>query len=142
MLDWENDITKKILLELLIQYLERLSKDQKIALQKLKVVRLSNKEKFDKIHYLRFKLIKIEDWMLVFNSSLEHWQITLKKFLWRWFGPYIVVAMNNNATYLFCELDGTILKIHVARKYIKAFKRKDEKFILSNLSDFWKTKSR
>ena len=41
----------------------------------------------------------------------------------------MVVATHDNATYTLRELDGTILKIPIAGKRIKTFKRKDGKFI-------------
>jgi hypothetical protein len=44
-------------LELQIQQLERLPKDKKIALEKLKGTRLNNKDRFDKTRRLRTKSI-------------------------------------------------------------------------------------
>ena len=52
-LDWKDGISRERLLELRIQQLERFPEDQKIALDKLKEARLSNKDRFDKTHRLR-----------------------------------------------------------------------------------------
>jgi hypothetical protein len=127
-LDWEDSITRERLLELRIQQLERLPEDQEIALEKLKAARLHNKERFDKTHRLRSKPINVGDWVLVFDSSLEHQHSTLKKFARRWFGPYVVIAIHDNGTYSLRELDGTRLKILVAGKRVKAFRRRDSMF--------------
>ena len=135
-LDWKDGISRERLLELRIQQLERLPKDQKIALDKLKEARLSNKDKFDKTHQLRTKGIQIGDWVLVFDSSLDHQHSTLRKFSWRWFGPYVVVATYDNALYTHCELDGTVLKIPIAGKRIKAFRRRDGRFHSDDIAAF------
>jgi hypothetical protein len=135
-LEWKDGITTERLLELRIQQLERLPEDQKIALEKLKAARLGNKDRFDKTHRLWTKSIQIGDWMLVFDSSLEHQHSTLMKFSRRWFGPYVVVAKHDNATYTLRELDGTMLKIPVAGKRIKTFKRRDGRFYSDDIADF------
>jgi hypothetical protein len=135
-LEWKDGITTERLLVLRIQQLERLPEDQKIVLEKLKAARLGNKERFDKTHRLRTKSIQIGDWMLVFDSSLEHQHSTLRKFSRRWFGPYVIVAIHNNGTYTLRELDGTMLKIPVAGKRIKTFRRRDGRFYSDDIADF------
>lgn len=135
-LDWKDGITRERLLELRIQQLERLPEDQKIALEKLKAARLSNKDRFDRTHRLRTKEIQIGDWVLVFDSSLEHQHSTLRKFSRRWFGPYVVVATHDNATYTLRELDGTLLRLPIAGKRIKAFKRRDGRFHSDDIATF------
>jgi hypothetical protein len=74
--------------------------------------------------------------VLVFDSSLEHQHSTLRKFSRRWFGPYVVVAAHDNATYTLRELDDTILKIPVAGKQIKTFRRRDDRFYADDITDF------
>ena len=74
--------------------------------------------------------------MLVFDSSLEHQHSTLRKFARRWFGPYVVVAVHDNATYTLRELDGTTLRIPIAGKRMKAFKRRDGRFCFENNEGF------
>jgi hypothetical protein len=73
---------------------------------------------------------------LVFDSSLEHNHSTLRKFSRRWLGPYVVVAKHDNATYTLRELDSTMLKIPVAGKRIKTFKRIDRRFYADDIADF------
>jgi hypothetical protein len=135
-LEWKDGITTERLLALRIQQLERLLEDQKIALEKLKAARLGNKDRFDKTHRLRTKSIQIGDWVLVFDSSLEHQHSTLRKFSRRWFGPFVVVTTHDNGTHILRELDGTMLKIPVAGKRIKIFRRRDGRFYSDNIADF------
>ena len=54
-----------------------------MALERLKVARLGNKERFDKIHRLEMKKIEKGDWILVFESTLEHEHNTMKQFAQR-----------------------------------------------------------
>jgi hypothetical protein len=127
-LSWEDGITREKLLELRIRQLGKLPEDQQMALEKLKAARLSNKERFDRTHRLRTKNIEEGDWVLVFDSTLEHQHSTLRKFAKRWFGPYVVIKVHDNATYSLRELDGTPCRIPVAGKRIKAFRRRDGRF--------------
>jgi Integrase zinc binding domain/RNase H-like domain found in reverse transcriptase/Reverse transcriptase (RNA-dependent DNA polymerase) len=140
-LDWKDGVTTERLLELRIQQLERLPEDQKTALERMKAARLSNKERFDRTHRLRIKQIQVGDWVLVFDSSLEHQHSTLRKFARRWFGPYVVVVVHDNATYTLRELDGTQLKVPVAGKRIKAFRRRDGRFSIEDIACFDTTNS-
>jgi hypothetical protein len=82
------------------------------------------------------KSIQIGDWVLVFDSSLEHQHSTLRKFSQRWFGPNVVVARHDNATYILRELDGTMLKIPVAGKRIKTMRRRDDRFYTDDIADY------
>ena len=88
-LSWEDNISRERLLELCIQQLGRLSEDMEAALEKLKAARLGNKERFDKTHRLRMKKIEKNNWMFVFDNTLEHQHTTVRKFAQRWFGPYV-----------------------------------------------------
>ena len=74
------------------------------------------------------KKIEKGDWMLVFDSTLEHQHSTVRKFARRWFGPYVVEKVNDNANYLLRELDGTMFKIPISGKRIKVFRRRDGRF--------------
>ena len=133
-LSWEDNISRERLLELRIQQLGRLPEDMEVALERLKVARFGNKERFDKIHKLRMKKIEEGDWILVFDSTLEHQHNIMRKFARRWFGPYVVERVNDNATYWLRELDGTMFKIPIARKRIKVFQRRDERFYSNDLN--------
>ncbi len=135
-LSWEDDITTERLLQLRTQQLARLPEDLVTALDKLKTARLNNKERFDKTHRLRLKKIEEGDWVLVFDSTLEHQHSTLRKFAKRWFGPYVVMEVHNNGTYSLRELDGTPLRTSVAGKRVKAFRRRDGRFYTEDMDDF------
>ena len=135
-LSWEDNISRERLLELRIQQLGRLPEDMEVALEKLKVARPGNKERFDKIHRLRMKKIEKGDWMLVFDSTFEHQHNTVRKFVRRWFGPYVVERVNDNATYLLRKLDGTMFKIPIASKRIKVFRRRDGRFHSDDFESF------
>lgn len=135
-LSWEDNISRERLLELRIQQLGRLPEDMEVALERLKAARLGNKERFDKTHRLRMKKIEKGDWVLMFDSTLEHQHSTVRKFARRWFGPYVVERVNDNATYLLRELDGTLFKIPIAGKRIKVFRRRDERFHCIDFESF------
>ena len=64
--------------------------------------------------------------MLVYDNSLDNQHRSTRKFARRWFGPYIVRGVDDNATYHLAELDGTQITTLVAGKRIKAFKRRNE----------------
>ena len=64
--------------------------------------------------------------MLVYDNSLDNQHRATRKFARRWFGPYIVRGVNDNATYHLAELDGTQITTPVAEKRIKALKRRNE----------------
>jgi hypothetical protein len=72
----------------------------------------------------------------VFDSSLEHQHSTVRKFARRWFGPYVVEMVNDNATYLLRELDGTLFKIPIAGKRIKVFRRRDGRLLSTDFESF------
>jgi hypothetical protein len=48
----------------------------------------------------------------------------------------VVVATHDNATYTLHELHGIMLKIPVASKRIKTFKRRDGRFYSDDIADF------
>ena len=73
-----------------------------------------NKVVFDKTHRLRPKKVEEGDWVLLYDSSLDHQHSSLRNFSRRWFGPYVVWKTYDNGTYHLKELDGTMLKNPVA----------------------------
>lgn len=123
-LPWEDDLSREDLLALRIRQLERKPEDIEVAIKRLKEAREKNKERFDRKHRLRPKAIQEGDWVLVYDSSLDNQHSTSKKFAKRWFGPYVVKIVHDNATYSLRELDGTELKLPVAGKRIKLFRRR------------------
>ncbi|KAL3698024.1 hypothetical protein R1sor_012100 [Riccia sorocarpa] len=122
---WEDNLDRDSLLALRIRQLERREEDLLDAQEKLKAAQLKNKARFDKTHRLRPKPIQVGDWVLVYDSSLENQHSTVRKFSRRWFGPYVVLAVHDNATYSLQELDGTPLRIQVAGKRVKLFRRRE-----------------
>ncbi|KAL3699107.1 hypothetical protein R1sor_017129 [Riccia sorocarpa] len=132
-LPWEDGVDRETLLAWRIRQLERREEDLAEAQEKLKQARLKNKSRFDKTHRLRPKPIQPGDWVLVYDSTLENQHSTVRKFSRRWFGPYVVLVVNDNATYSLRELDGTVLRLTVAGKRVKLFKKRDD---TSELFDF------
>jgi hypothetical protein len=94
------------------------------AAEKLRAARVKNKERFDRTHRLRPKKMEEGDWVLVYDSSLDHQHKPTQKFVRRWFGPYVVTSVNDNGTYHLAELDGTKIAVPVTGKRIKAFKKR------------------
>ena len=131
-LPWGEDMGREDLLALRIRQLERRQEDIDIATERLKNARLKNKELFDKKHRLRPKDIKEGDWFLVYDSSLDNQYTAMRKMVKRWFGPYIVVHVFDNATYKLCELDGTEVRVPIAGKRIKLFKTKEGEISIEN----------
>ena len=105
-----------------IRQLERRPEDIEVAIKRLKEAREKNKERFDQKHRLRPKAIQNDDWVLIYDSSLDNQHSTSRKFAKKSFGPYVVKQAYENATYLLKELDGMELKIPIAGKRIKLFK--------------------
>ena len=86
---------------------------------------MKNKKRFDKHHRLRPRAIQEDDWVLVYDSSLDNQYSAHRKLSKRWFGPYMVKVVHENATYTLAEMDGTMIKIPIASKRIKLFKRRE-----------------
>ena len=125
-LPWQEGLSRDELLALCIRQLERRPQDVEVAKEQLKDARLKSKDYFDKRHRLRRKAIEKGDWVLVYDSSLDNQYTTMRKFSKRWFGPYVVKHVHDNATYSLFELDGTYVKIPVAGKRIKVFKKRED----------------
>ena len=93
---------------------------------RMKEARTRNKSLFAKTHRLRLRKIEEGDWVLVYKSSLDNQHRSTRKVAKWWFGPYMVTSANDNALYHLVELDGTRVATPVARKRIKAFKKRHE----------------
>ena len=125
-LPWANEMSREDLLALRIRQLQRRDEDVQIATERMKQCRLRNKERFDKTHRLRPRKLQEGDWVIVYDSSLDNQHSTSRKFAKRWFGPYIIRQVNKNATYFLTEMDGVSLKLPIAGKRIKLFKRRED----------------
>ncbi|KAL3700954.1 hypothetical protein R1sor_018976 [Riccia sorocarpa] len=134
-LPWMDNLTREELLELRIRQLEQREEDVRLALEKLKIARLKNKDTFDKKHRLRPRPIEEGDWVLVYDSSLDNQHSTLRKFSRRWFGPYVVLRVLDNAAYMLREFDGTPLRVPIAGKRVKIFKRRDEEAEFADMAE-------
>ena len=75
--------------------------------------------------------------MIVYDSSLDHQHTTMRKFVKRWFGPYEVRKVFDNGTYRLCELDGTVLRVPIAGKRVKIFKKRTDKepYVIQDKTD-------
>ena len=89
---------------------------------------MQNKYRFDRRHRLRPRKIEDGDWVIVYDSSLEHQHSTVRKFARRWFGPYEVRQSRDNGTYQLSELNGMMLRTPIAGKRIKIFKKREEAY--------------
>ena len=123
-LPWYEGMTREELLALRIRQLEVRDEDVATAIDRLQKARFANKKLFDKKHRLRPRPIQDGDWVLVYDSSLDNQYSTIRKFSKRWFGPYIVKEVHDNATYTLSELDGFELRVPIAGKRVKLFKQR------------------
>ena len=96
------------------------------ATTRVKEARIRTKARFDRTCQLRPRKIKEGNWVLVYDNSLDNQDSSMRKFAKRWFGPYMVISVNDNVTYHLVELNGTRMTTRVVRKRIKAFKRWNE----------------
>jgi hypothetical protein len=87
---------------------------------------MKNKERFDRTHRLRPKRIEEGDWVLVYDSSLDNQHKAAREFARRWFGPYVVMSVDDNGTYHLAELDEMRIAVPVAGKRVKAFKKRHD----------------
>ena len=75
--------------------------------------------------------------MIVYDNSLDHQYTTIRKFAKRWFGPYEVRKVFDNGMYRLCELDGTMLRVPIAGKRVKIFKKRmdEEPYVILDKTD-------
>ena len=64
--------------------------------------------------------------MIVYDSSLDHQHTTIRKFVKRWFKPYEVRNVFANGTYRLYKLDEKILRLPIAGKRLKIFKKRTD----------------
>ena len=126
MLPWKEEMSREELLAVRIRQLEGRPEDIAEAIRRQQEARFRNKSRFDTKHRLRPRKIEEGDWVIVYDSSLDHQHTTMRKFAKRWFGPYEVRKVFDNGTYRLCELDGTTLRVPIAGKRVKIFKKRTE----------------
>jgi hypothetical protein len=122
-LEWRDEMSQKELLAARIRQLERRPEDMERVAEKLRMARMRNKERFDRTRRLRPKKIEEGDWVLMYDSSLDNQHKATRKFARRWFGPYVVMGVNDNGMYHLGELDGTRIAVPVVGKRVKTFKK-------------------
>ena len=121
-IEWSYPMSREELLEARIRQLERRSDDLEIAKERIERSRALNKEYFDITHHLRPLPLKRGDFVIISDETLKkQWS---RKFDNRWLGPYVVETVHDNGSYSLNELDGTPLRIRVAGKRVKLFKRR------------------
>ena len=114
-------MSREELLEIRIRQLEGRPEDIVEATRRQQEARFRNKSRFIMKHRLRPRKIEEGDWVIVYDSSLDHQHTTIQKFAKRWFGPYEVQKVFDNGTYRLCELDGIVLRVPIAGKQVKIF---------------------
>ena len=102
-IDWANEMSREELLTAQIRQLEQRPEDVKLATARVKEARIRNKARFDQTHRLQPRKIEEGDWVLVYDTSLDNHHRSTRKFAKRWFGPYVVNSVNDNATYRLVE---------------------------------------
>jgi hypothetical protein len=123
-MDWSDQMSTKEFIESRIKHFDLNLGKIKVAREKVKAARLKNKARFDKTHRLRPIPIKEQDWVLIFDNSLDMQHSALKKFAQRFHGPYVVTKVHDNTTYSVQELDGTEHRLQYAGKRVKLFKQR------------------
>ena len=124
--DWRDKMSREELLAARIQQLKRRPEDVERAAEKLLVARVKNEEQFERAHRPRPKKVEEGDWVLVYDNNLDNQHKAMRKFVTRWFEPYVVTRANDNGTYHLAELDGTRTVVPMAEKRIKSFKKRHE----------------
>src|SRR5450759_2422543 len=95
-MSWRDQVTRDELLQRRIELFSQTPEKDRIAAEKINQARQKNKEIFDKTHKLRPSKIKVEDWVLVSDNTLDNQHSTEKKFKRRWKGPYVVLEVYPN----------------------------------------------
>jgi hypothetical protein len=71
-MDWKVEMSREELLAARIRQLQQRPEDVERATERLRAARVRNKERFDRTHRLRPKKIEDGDWVLVYDSGLDH----------------------------------------------------------------------
>ena len=111
------EMSQEELLAAGIHQLKRRPEDVERAKAKLCAGQERNKDRFGRTHWLRPKKIEEGDWVLVYNSNLDNQHKATLKFTRRWFKPYVVTGVNDNAMYHLTELDGMRIAIPITREW-------------------------
>lgn len=129
--NWKYPMTEKELLAARVKQLAKREIDIAQATAKLKEERLKSKAYFDKNKNIRKEKLKEGDLVLMFESHLEV-RIT-KKFKILWTGPYVILKVHENGTYLISQLDYSATEV-VAGNRLKLFKTSELNVQGTNIS--------
>ena len=78
---------------------------------------------FDQVHRLHQKKIEDGYQVIVYDSSQANQRSSMRNFARHWFGLYLVIQVNDNATYQLTKLDGTKTVVVIIGNRIKVFKK-------------------
>jgi len=120
--EWKSEMSTNDLLAARARQMARRDEDLEIAIDKLKKARLNNKKDFDKTKRLRPEPILVDDLVILFESQFES-RIS-RKFRNLWTGPYRVVEVRSDGSYLISQLDNSASEV-VAGNRIKKFKSRE-----------------
>jgi hypothetical protein len=118
-------MTREELLELRIRQLEWRTDDVSTALAALRITKEKEKGRIDSKRRKHPEPLKIDDWVLVKNERIRQELGTHRKFVRRWFGPYVISRVEEMGTYTLHELDGTVLKERYSGNRLKVFQRRE-----------------
>jgi hypothetical protein len=109
-------MTSAELIEARTQQLLRLPKDMAKARKILQQSRFRSKEAFERKYARRIQkeAFKPDDLILIRNKPIENSVSIEKKTANRYMGPYRVVRQTQGRSYILAEMDGSLLRHHVA----------------------------
>ena len=141
--DYKPGMTSTELIEARARQLLRLPQDIGAALATLHKLRLKSKEAYERKFARRIihEAYKPQALVLVWNNVIENSVSIERKTANRYMGPYQIVRQTQGGSYILAEMDGTLLRHHVAAyRLIPYIQREDieelvEEMELSSDSD-------
>ena len=118
---WDRVLSTGDLLLARARQIERRDHDMEEAVERLKRMRMENKDYFDSLHQIRFEPLKENDMVLLHNTVKNADLSSSNTLRFRWLGPYRVHRDNGNGSYIIKELDGTVLSDSTAGNRLKRF---------------------
>ena len=114
--DYHPDMTTEELLEARIRQLLRLPEDVEMAQQVLRKSRFRSKKAFEEKFGRRLQKDNYSPGALVLirNKPIENSVSIKRKTANRYMGPYKVIRQTNGGSYVLAELNGNVLRYHVA----------------------------
>ncbi|GBG72563.1 hypothetical protein CBR_g12133 [Chara braunii] len=121
---WKTNMTRIELLEALIQQIaENLDTEVTKAGENIEREMVKGKDRWDKNLRVRKAPIRVNDLVLMYDSSLEKtWS---RKLANQWMGPYKVLKRLDGGAYMLAELDGSRLRDPVVGARLKIFRSRE-----------------